>query len=382
MADAPERGETGARAARLGGSLRTRGRVSMKPTRRVVAGLSGAAVLLIGAGIAAIVFDAGLSGGIGTATSGPGTTMPIPSSPGISTTGVSVSPVPSGSSTTGSPVPSASIIPSPTPGPSAHPVGFALQGTALVYDAADGSVLPVPPIDGLQVQVQNGKAIYSALSSNRYGLASGAFAGEFVPSVATGQVDGSSALTGGLVLVGPVVARLIADDLAAIKSASDRWVVALPVDIRQATGSIVQVSFDQFGQIGASNAPRVYVRFGGALPVVETIPANAGYHVLVEGLEATAWQVIDPTRLGLATDSIDVDHVMNELVVYGNGTPSLNGDTIRRDIHHDGRVAVGTPMIAATSGVSVSLAVSGSHRDLGPDKILTVGDVPVFVASS
>jgi hypothetical protein len=31
--------------------------------------------------------------------------------------------------------------------------------------------------------------------------------------------------------------------------------------------------------------------------------------------------------------------------------------------------------------VSVSLVVNGSRADLGADKVLTVGDVPVFVAS-
>jgi hypothetical protein len=39
-------------------------------------------------------------------------------------------------------------------------------------------------------------------------------------------------------------------------------------------------------------------------------------------------------------------------------------------------------MLSAASEVSVSLVVNGSRADLGPDKILTVGDVPVFVASS
>lgn len=39
-------------------------------------------------------------------------------------------------------------------------------------------------------------------------------------------------------------------------------------------------------------------------------------------------------------------------------------------------------MLSATSSVSVSLVVDGSRMDLGPDKVLTVGDVPVFVAKS
>jgi hypothetical protein len=354
----------------------------MKPTRRVVAGLTGAAFVLIGAGIAAVVFDVGLTGGLGTATGGAGTTMPRPTSPGIGTPQSASPSVPSGSGTPGTPKPSVSASPAVTPSPSAHPVGFVQQGPDLVYNAADGSVIPVPPVAGLQVQVQSGKAIYSALASNRYGLATGANAGEFVPLVATGQVDGSSAETGGLVLVGPVVSRLISDRLASIKSANDRWVVALPVDIRSSAGSLIQVSFDQFGLVGRSNSPRVFVRFTGSLPIVESIPTNGGYHVLVEGLGATAWQVIDPTRLGLPSDAIDPVHAMNQLLVYGSGTASLGQTPIRRDIHHDGKVGIGTPILSAAGGVSVSLVVAGSHADLGPDKILTIGDVPVFVASS
>jgi hypothetical protein len=354
----------------------------MKPTRRVVAGLTVAGVALIGAGIAAVVFDAGYSGGMGTATGGAGKTVPGPTSPGISTAQTASPSAPSGSSTPGSPKPSASATLTVTTGPSTHPVGFVWQGKDLVYGTADGTEIPVTQVADLQLEVQNGKAIYYALSSNHYGLATGTYAGEFIPSVATGQVDGSSAQTGGMVLVGAVVSSLISNDLASIKSPGDRWVVALPVDIRQATGSTVQVSFDQFGQIGSSNAPRVYVRFGGSLPIVETIPANGGYHVLVEGLDSTAWQAIDPTRLSLSIDSIDPAHPMNELVVYGNGVPSLSASQIRRDVYHDKRVAVGTTMLFATGGISVSLAVPGSHADLGPDKILTVGGVPVFVASS
>jgi hypothetical protein len=39
-------------------------------------------------------------------------------------------------------------------------------------------------------------------------------------------------------------------------------------------------------------------------------------------------------------------------------------------------------MLSATSSVSVSLVVDGSRQDLGPDKVLAVGDVPVFVAKA
>ncbi|MFI5258450.1 MAG: hypothetical protein ACHQ01_02395 [Candidatus Limnocylindrales bacterium] len=251
------------------------------------------------------------------------------------------------------------------------------RSNAITYYAADGSTVPVQPVPGLEVRLQSGRAVYYALASNKYGLKTGSYAGEFMPLVTMGQADGSSAETGGCVLDGHVVSKLISDALAAIQSDTDRWIVALPVDIRSAQGSPVDVSFDQFGLAGWSNTPRVVIQFSGSLKIVETIPSNGGFHVLVEELGVSAWQVIDPTRLTLATGAIDPAHAMNELLVYGSGTPS-----VQRDLLFDKRVLVGQPMLSATSDVSVSLVVNGSRAALGPDKVLTIGDVPVFVASN
>jgi hypothetical protein len=240
--------------------------------------------------------------------------------------------------------------------------------------------VPVPTIDGLEADLQSGKAVYQATSSNTYGLATGAYAGEFRPDVTAARDDGSTTQTGGVVLAGRVVTKMIADRLAAIK-AGPRWIVALPVDIRSAA-SAVAVSYDRFGQVGLIAAPRVEVSFTGSLPVVESIPTNGGYHVLVENLAATAWQVIDPVRLSLSPDAIDSTHAINELVVYGAGLPMNGAKPIRRDVVHDGRVPTGQPMLVTAGNVSVSLVVPGSHSDIGPDNILSIGDVPVFVASS
>ena len=321
----------------------------MEPSRRVVAGLSGAALVLIGVGIAALVFDSALSGG------GAGT-----------------------------PTPSVSSSPAVSAGPTPHAVGFAPQGAGFVYYAADGTVIPVMPVPGCEIRLEYAKAVYYALASNKYGLKTGSYAGEFKPLVAMGQADGSNAQTGGIVVAGPVAAKMIADKLASIQTPQDRWIVALPVDIRTAA-TIVSVTFDQFGLAGWSNTPRVVVGFPGSLPVVEINPANEGYHVLVEGLGVTSWQVIDPRRLSLAPDAIDPAHAMNQLLIYGNGTPTIPGSAgPPRDTLFDRKAnnpfPVGQPMLTATTDVSVSLVVKGSRADLGPDKVLTVGDVPVFVA--
>ena len=118
------------------------------------------------------------------------------------------------------------------------------------------------PVLGLEVRIQSGRAIYYALPANRFGLKTDSYAGEFIPFVNMGQADGSSAETGGMVLAGSVVTRLIEDKLATIKSDYDRWIVALPVDIRSSPRIPVDVSFDQFGLAGWSNTPRPLVMAG------------------------------------------------------------------------------------------------------------------------
>ena len=366
----------GLHPARLELILLTRSCELVKPDRRVVTGLSSAALALIVIGVAAVVFNSGFGGGSG-ASRGPGTN--IPSS---GTTHSSASPpiAPSfgvGSGDPGTPTPLISASPSASAGPTTHPVGFAQADAGFDYYADDGTIVPVKPVPGLEVRIQSGRAIYYAQAGNKLGLKEGSYAGEFMPIVSMAQTDGSSAVTGGIVLAGPAVSRLIADKLASIEADSDRWIVALPVDIRSASKAPVEVTFDRFGLAGLSNTPRVVVRFGGLLPVVEAVPTNGGFHVLVEQIGITSWQVVDPVRFTLAPDAIDTAHSMNELLIYGSGKPS-----IQRDVMFNVRAVVGSPMLTVSGDVCVSLVVNGSRAELGPDKILTIGDVPVFVASS
>jgi hypothetical protein len=352
----------------------------MKQRRPLVVGLSVAAIALVVVGVVALVFDAGAGGDGGLASPGPSAS----SSAGTASRAPTASPsaavaVTPGSSASGAPAsPSASVAQSigPSPSPTVNPAVFVRTSSGIVWRGSDGTIVPVPEVAGLVAQLQTGRAIYYASASNSYGLTNGSYAGEFMPLVTMGREDGSSAQTGGLALAGPVVARLVNDALAAAGEA-DRWIVALPVDIRQSARSQVSVSFDRYGLAGWSNTPRVVIRFSGTLPVVEAVPANYGFHVLVEGISITRWQVIDPLRLTLPTDAIDPAHAMNELLVYGSGAPS-----VARDQFFDVRAAMGSAIVRVNGEVSVSLVVPGSRADLGPDKVLTVGDVPVFVASS
>jgi hypothetical protein len=340
----------------------------MDRRQKLVTGLTIAAVVLIVAGLAAVAIGSGFYAGppaSGTLASGSPTSLRTPSgSPSAPSGQPGQTPV----------VPTAS--PSPTTSPTSHPAGYVWRGNTLVYYTGDGTVVPVPVPAGLRVTVTQGRATYYAASSNRYGLKLGSYAGEFRPDVTMQQADGSSAQTGGAVVVGLVASRLIADKLASYQIDSDRWIVALPVDIRTASGH-VDVTFDGFGLHGWSDTPRVVVRYVGSLAVTNVTPSNTGYHVLVESLGVTAWQVVDPLRLSLSASKLDSAHLMNELLIYGSGAAST-----KRDILVDRRVAVGQQMLSAADEVSVSLVIRGSRADLGPDRVLQIGDVPVFVASS
>ena len=338
-------------------------------------GLSWAAVALIVIGVAAVVFNSGFSGGT-AASHGSGTSLPASGTPRPSASPTIAPSITAGSGTPSTPTPVISASPSASTGPTTHATGFVQTDAGFDYYADDGSVVPVSLIPGLGVRIQSGRAIYYALAANKLGLKAGSYAGEFMPMVSMAQADGSSAVTGGIVLAGLAVNRLISDRLASIETDSDRWIVALPVDIRSSSKSPVEVTFDRFGLAGWSNTPRVIVRFSGSLPVVEAVPTNGGFHVLVEQIGLTSWQVIDPVRLSLAPDTIDPAHAMNELLIYGNGKPST-----QRDVFFNVRALVGSPMVTVSGDVSVSLVVNGSRAELGPDKILTIGDVPVFVAS-
>jgi hypothetical protein len=352
----------------------------MRQRRPLAMGLSVAAVALVIVGVVALVFDAGAggNGGIpspsGTVTNPTATSARTPVTSAVASTSIA-SPSPSKAGASASPSASPSAGASASPAHNAS--GFVATADGFAWHGSDGTVVPVPQVPGLTVALRSGRAIYYAVSPNRFGLKVGSYAGEFMPQVTTGRADGSVAQTGGLVMSAPVVVRLTNDALAAAATETDRWIVALPVDIRNSAAAPVSVLFDRYGLSGWSNTPRVVIRFSGMLPVTEAVASNDGFHVLVEQLGVTRWQVIDPLRLTLPTDAIDPAHAMNELLIYGSGTPSAT-----RDVFFDARMAVGSVMLRATGDVSVSLVVPGSRADLGPDKILSVGDVPVFVSSN
>ena len=144
-------------------------------------------------------------------------------------------------------------------------MGFTQTEEGIVYYAEDGTAVPVAEVPGLQAEVHGSRVLYYALPGNHYNLIDGSYAGEFKPDVTMQQADGSSTQSGAIVAVGPVASRLLSDRLAAIENPADRWLIALPVDIR-GEGPEVRVGFDSFGLHGWSDTPRVVVTFPGSPP--------------------------------------------------------------------------------------------------------------------
>jgi len=114
---------------------------------------------------------------------------------------------------------------------------------------------------------------------------------------------------------------MITDKLASIQT--PRKVDRRPaVDIRSTTEHRLGV-LRTFGLAGWSNTPRVQVQLPGSLPVVEIIPTTKA-SILVEGIGITPGR--SSTRSGdPRANAIDPAHSMNQLLIYGDGTPTIPG---------------------------------------------------------
>jgi len=213
------------------------------------------------------------------------------------------------------------------------------------------------------------------LSSNPYGLRLAPTPANSWPNVAMQQADGSSAQTGGIVLVGPVASRLIANKVASYAVQADR------LDRGSAGGH--QGRRQVRKRHVRSVRPTGWLDTRGSLsssPVscpCQHHPATPVTHVLVEQLGSRPGR--SSTRPGSACRLavLDPKHLMNELLVYGTGTPSAH-----TDVAFNRAVPVGRQMLSATTEVSVLPGGPRQPGRSGPDRVLTVNGVPVFVASS
>ena len=269
--------------------------------------------------------------------------------------------------------PTTTAAPTPTPTPSPIPVGYSTGADgSLTYTTTTGAALKVPVIPGLVAGLADGKVTYTALASNPYGLKMGAYAGQFAPDVTVG-----SAPTGGVVLEGAVVAKLITDRLAAIPAQKDKWVIPLPVDIR-GTKSTVAVTTDNGGFPDWKPTPRVLVSFAGSAPLVNPRPQNEGYRIVLSDQAAETWLFCDPYLVLRLNGGIVPGHEMSFVVTYGTDKTDISSQ-----IEHGESVSVGYKVAEIWSNASIVIGTNvGGYLAIGADKLLNVAQVPVFIAAN
>ncbi|MGA3056701.1 MAG: hypothetical protein ABSE70_01495 [Candidatus Limnocylindrales bacterium] len=228
----------------------------------------------------------------------------------------------------------------------------------------------MPEITGLTASLAAGKVTYAALAGNTYKLNAGAYAGVFNPFVSVKKEQ-----VGGVTLEPVVVSKLIADSLVSISAQTDKYMAALPLDVRTVTAATA-LNIDYVKGYGGA-IPIVLISFNGELPVTNILPDTK--QVLVAANTFTGWIYAWPLRL-------DAKYVTNiypgkeeyYLTVGGQFegfTASNTGTTVNAPF--GGRICDTTEPVSITEGAGQE------WRDMNPDHVLMVpgSNVPVFVAT-
>lgn len=258
--------------------------------------------------------------------------------------------------------------PSPTPEP-----GFRLNDGSLSYLTQRGEILTVPAIDGLVTNLvtrgSGDRAQYVAVSGNTYGLEGGSLAGEYEPNIDIYR-DGRRQGLGGVSLV-PQVARVLQRNaIAAQDPQSNKWIVALPVDISEMHGSLL-ISFEPNANT-RTLGPKL--TFAGTLPVL---------NLTVDGV----FKFVKPS--GIPYPYFLLDNFRNTLIPYQETIP--NG----REMHYvtmagnfkgvyDQQLKpakFGEQLVEVEERLQVFYSFPGGSLDVTGEKVLSVGEsrVPVFV---
>lgn len=246
----------------------------------------------------------------------------------------------------------------------------------IVFHTETGEILNVPQIQGLTAVMEKDPATqadevrYKALRENPYGLTESAEAGMFKPNVTISENDVKKQV-GGLTLDPRVVQKILQDRLAQIPNVRDRWLIPLPVDI----SSLPDTNPVSMRFTVGLDVPFVEVNFPETLPLINIIDTT---QLRIAQTEPTAekfgeWVYMDMSRLvGGDVNRIPPGKEMKYLLVVGNFSDFTENKTID------------TKFGEKVSGVSKLLNVSVSAIEesfpVTPDKLLSIGQTPIFVA--
>lgn len=265
---------------------------------------------------------------------------------------------------------STSTAPSTTEAP-ASKAGFEQKEGGIVYLTEKGETIAVPAVTGLTASLENNSVLYKDSVGVEKGM--------FKPNVFMEQADGSEKQTGGLVLKPDVALRILNEQLAAIPTQRDRWLIPLPSDISD-IDSKVALQFGSFTHGDAPNkytVPHVDVTCTEPAPLMNIIPNTKEVRISKNYL--FGYTYIDRlTSFQPYGDSIVAGKEMQYITVNGhfkgftdNATiPSMFGDTLSPD---------GGGVVKIFYGITGDQAAD--YRDIDPSKILSISNTPVFVAA-
>jgi hypothetical protein len=205
-----------------------------------------------------------------------GSAQPALSEMGSSTDVPSPTASPSATATT-----APTATPSPSPTETAVPSGFEQTRGGWLWHGVDASgaaiTLTVPDLAeyGLQPRLSGEKLIYVD--------AKGTYRGEYQPYLSVENHQ-----TGGLSLQPTIVSQMIQQKLSAIAKPSDRFVVPIPLDIRQAT---VTTGLEVEGTVGYGklNVGLISIGFAGTLPVTNFLPGTTEARVVIDSIYGYAY---------------------------------------------------------------------------------------------
>ncbi|MDH7475960.1 MAG: hypothetical protein QHH09_00615 [Microgenomates group bacterium] len=294
----------------------------------------------------------------------------------------SPTPEPSPTPTT-TPEPPPTSTPSPTPEPTSTPTPTEaptettvpsqyekLTTGEYIYTTEAGEKITIGKIAGLKQDLLASstgdlKVVYRAEKNNPYGLSEGDYGGEFCPGVFTGRPEKQ---TGGLVLNSKVSLKILKDQLAKIPNQRDRWLIPLPVDIR----GLQKVVLLYESGYGDYQVPVIKILFSGEALVSNVMPnvttLRVARNIYYGWVFFGNFRRVEPY-----TDKVYPGREMDYVTVAGQMTDFSSNSTIE--------VSFGEKVSFVKSFAIVSVGAVNEHFTSTPDKTLSVGGLPVFVAT-
>ena len=240
-----------------------------------------------------------------------------------------------------------------------------------VYTTEKGEKITIAKIAGLRQDLlvsSTGdlKVNYRAEKNNPYGLSEGDYGGEFCPGVFTGRPEKQ---TGGLTLNAKVSLKILQDQLAKIPNQKDKWLIPLPVDIR----GLQKVVLLYESGYGDYQIPVIKILFSGEAPVSNVMPNVTRLRVMQNSYYG--WIYIgDFCRVDPYIDFVYPGREMDYISVGGQMTEFSSNITVEGGF--------GEKVSFVKSSAIVNLAASKEFFTPTPEKTLSVGGLPVFVAAN